>query len=216
MNLLCSRANQRCLAVMSRRGERLFDCLDRLIDQVLGDLADDAAFELLMAMLANLPERLRIGRDHDRLDPAAQRLGVEPLGDRCAVRQFVNVGAAVALARRILMTHPGAEVGEREIELLDRFELRLERRRFWREALSEAQRASLRRFLAGLGYNQRDEELMLNEAQALLMHTPDVRAFNAEAVGIPQAELAELRTRFWRSLPANADEPAVGAAVSGR
>lgn len=89
-------------------------------------------------------------------------------------------------------------------------------RRFWREALSEAQRASMRRFLAGLGYNQRDEELMLNEAQALLMHTPDVRAFNAEAVGIPQAELAELRTRFWRSLPANADEPAVGAAVSGR
>ena len=41
-----------------------------------------------------------------------------------------------------------------------------------------------------------DEELMANETQALLMHTPDGRAFNASNLGISDAALAQLRTRF--------------------
>lgn len=80
-------------------------------------------------------------------------------------------------------------------------------RRFWREGLTDAQRELMRRYLAGLGYDRSDEELMLNESQALLMHTPDTRAFSAEAVGIPDAELSDIRTRFWRSMPADAVEP---------
>lgn len=75
-------------------------------------------------------------------------------------------------------------------------------RRFWREALTEAQREAFRRYLAGIGYDRHNEELMLNEAQAFLLHTPDTRAFNAEAVGIAAPLLADLRTRFWRTLPA--------------
>ena len=43
------------------------------------------------------------------------------------MRQFVDVGAAVALSGGILMAHPGAEVGQLEIEVAHRFELRLER-----------------------------------------------------------------------------------------
>lgn len=84
-------------------------------------------------------------------------------------------------------------------------------RRFWREALTEPQRELMRRYLAGRGYDRRDEDLMLNEAQAFLMHTPDTRAFNAEGVGIPDAVLSDLRTRFWRTLPADADEPTAEA-----
>jgi len=61
--------------------------------------------------LADLAERLGIGRDHQLVDAAAQRLGVEPFGDRRAVRQLVDVGAAVALAGRVLVAHAGAEVG---------------------------------------------------------------------------------------------------------
>jgi hypothetical protein len=69
-------------------------------------------------------------------------------------------------------------------------------RRFWREALTTTQRESIRTFLAGLGYDRGNEELMLNEAQALLMHTPDTRAFDPASVGISPGELAALRRRF--------------------
>jgi hypothetical protein len=84
-------------------------------------------------------------------------------------------------------------------------------RHFWRDVLTESQRESMRRYLASLGYDRRDEELMLNEAQALLLHTPDTRAFNAEAAGIPEPMLSALRTRFWRTLPAEVDAATAGA-----
>ncbi len=80
-------------------------------------------------------------------------------------------------------------------------------RRFWLEALNDAQRQQFRGFLARMGYDQRDEELMLNETQAFLLHTPDARAFNAQAVGLPEPVLTELRAGFWRSLPATAHTP---------
>lgn len=82
-------------------------------------------------------------------------------------------------------------------------------RRFWREALNDGQREAFRRYLGSLGYDRKDEELMLNEAQAFLMHTPDTRAFNAQGVGIPEEVLAELRTRFWRTMPPEARETEV-------
>jgi len=74
-------------------------------------------------------------------------------------------------------------------------------RRFWREALTTTQRESIRTFLAKLGYDRGNEELMLNEAQALLMHTPDTRAFDPALVGISPGELAALRRRFWQDAP---------------
>jgi hypothetical protein len=79
-------------------------------------------------------------------------------------------------------------------------------RRFWVEALSTAQRESIRTWLAGQGYDRHDEELMINEAQALLMHTPDTRAFDARSVGIDSKELAALRRQFWRDAPKGAGE----------
>ena len=78
----------------------------------------------------------------------------------------------------------------------------------WRDQLTERQRENIRGFLAGIGYDRRNEELMLNEAQAFLMNTADSRAFNAAAVGMTEPELAEVRNRFWQTLPAEADEGA--------
>jgi hypothetical protein len=75
-------------------------------------------------------------------------------------------------------------------------------RQWWREAFTETQREAFRRYLAGLGYDRGNEELMLNEAQAFVLHTPDKRAFHANLVGMTEAALDDLRTRFWRSLPA--------------
>ena len=68
--------------------------------------------------------------------------------------------------------------------------------RFWRTAMSERQRMHMKHFLAGLHYNAQDEDLMINETQALLFHTPDSRAFNAAAVSFTQEELDGLRSRF--------------------
>ena len=75
-------------------------------------------------------------------------------------------------------------------------------RRFWQTELSEPQRERIRVYLASAGYNRQDEELMLNEAQAFMMHTPDRRAFMAQDIGMTPAQLDALRERFWRTLPA--------------
>jgi hypothetical protein len=67
---------------------------------------------------------------------------------------------------------------------------------YWRKQLTERERQLFRAYLEKLDYNTRDEELMVNETQAVLMHTPDTRAFNAEALGVSPVELERLRTRF--------------------
>lgn len=80
-------------------------------------------------------------------------------------------------------------------------------RKFWRGTLTTMQREAIRTHLAKLGYDRSNEELMLNEAQALLMHTPDTRAFDAATVGIAPGELAALRRRFWKDAPRDSVEP---------
>lgn len=72
---------------------------------------------------------------------------------------------------------------------------------FWHQRLSERERKLVRKYLAGLHYNPGDEELMVNEMQATLMHTPDERAFSAPALGVSAAELNSLRAQFRRDDP---------------
>lgn len=50
-------------------------------------------------------------------------------------------------------------------------------RRVWRELFTPEERATFRRFLAAEGYDAEDEELVINEAQAYLIHTPDPHLF---------------------------------------
>lgn len=73
--------------------------------------------------------------------------------------------------------------------------------RFWRDRLSHEEREALRGMLARLHYESGNEELMVNEAQAFLMHTPDDRAFNAASLGVSEAKLADLRKRFLAGAP---------------
>jgi hypothetical protein len=68
--------------------------------------------------------------------------------------------------------------------------------RFWRNGLAPHERMLFQRFLEKLDYDSRDEELMANETQAMLMHTPDARAFNADILGISEPALVGLRARF--------------------
>ena len=68
--------------------------------------------------------------------------------------------------------------------------------RFWHELLSETERQTWRRYLGHLGYDPANEALMVNEMQALLMHTPDTRDFDAAALGMVARELEGMRARF--------------------
>ena len=67
---------------------------------------------------------------------------------------------------------------------------------FWRRLLSEPERELWRRYLRGLGYDSGNELLMVNETQALLMHTSDTRDFDAASLGVTATELDGLRARF--------------------
>ncbi len=78
---------------------------------------------------------------------------------------------------------------------------------FWQRSLSDAQRRTFRRYLESIGYDPNDEELMANETQAYLMHTPDPRAFNAAVLGMSEKALDTLRMRF------RAHEPEQGVAA---
>ncbi|HSI57973.1 MAG TPA: hypothetical protein VLA16_10465 [Ideonella sp.] len=82
---------------------------------------------------------------------------------------------------------------------------------FWRNALSEGERERFRGYLSGIDYDPRNEELMVNETQALLMHTPDPRAFDAADVGLTPERLRSLQIRFGVGVPAGVlPDPAAG------
>lgn len=89
--------------------------------------------------------------------------------------------------------------------------------RFWREVLAERERGAFRRFLAGEGYNLDNEDLVVNEAQAYLAHTPDPAVFGPDKVDIPEARLAALRAAFITEMPLGwLRDMALSAAAPGR
>lgn len=73
--------------------------------------------------------------------------------------------------------------------------------KFWREKLTEEERQIWRRFLASRDYDPDNEEIMLNETQAFLMFTPDLRVFSAAALGVTEEQLGSMRARFKDGAP---------------
>jgi len=80
-------------------------------------------------------------------------------------------------------------------------EYRSHAQRFWNESLTEGERQLWRAFLASRDYDSSNEEMMLNEAQAFLMHTPDQRVFSAAALGVTEDQLGDMRARFRHGAP---------------
>jgi hypothetical protein len=74
-------------------------------------------------------------------------------------------------------------------------------RNFWRTALTEQERASVRAFLGSQDYDTTDEDLMLNEMQAYVMFTYDPRFCKAVNVGMTLARRLELIAKFRDGLP---------------
>jgi hypothetical protein len=67
---------------------------------------------------------------------------------------------------------------------------------FWQSVLTENERTKWKILLRGLDYDLGNEELLVNETQALLLHTPDTRVFNAAHLLISEQELSRQRVRF--------------------
>ena len=72
---------------------------------------------------------------------------------------------------------------------------------FWQTVLTAPERAAVRTYLASEGYDPALEDLMQNEMQAYLMHTPDPAFFQPDRVGLTPARLAELRRVFLAGMP---------------
>jgi hypothetical protein len=75
-------------------------------------------------------------------------------------------------------------------------------RTFWATTLNADDRAHFRRFLEAQGYDPGLEDVMVNETQAYLMHTPDARFFSARDVDLPLSRLDALRSAFLGGMPA--------------
>jgi hypothetical protein len=74
-------------------------------------------------------------------------------------------------------------------------------RYFWQNVMNSEQRGHFRRFLGGEGYDTANDNLILDETQAYLVHTPDLRFFNASAVHMPPEDVADLRHKFVEGMP---------------
>ncbi|MBV9734480.1 MAG: hypothetical protein JO209_01125 [Acidisphaera sp.] len=74
--------------------------------------------------------------------------------------------------------------------------------RFWRNTLTDGDRAAFRDFLGREDYDTGVEDLVINEMQAYLMHTRDPRFFNARALGLPADRVALLQALFLLNMPA--------------
>lgn len=71
----------------------------------------------------------------------------------------------------------------------------------WNTVLTEAERTQFRTFLGTEGYDTTLDDLMANEMQAYLMHTPVGPFFDERLLGIPPARLAAVRAAFMDAMP---------------
>jgi hypothetical protein len=75
-------------------------------------------------------------------------------------------------------------------------------RQFWATVLNDNERAHFRHFLEAQNYDPGIEDVMVNETQAYLMHTPNERFFSARDVELSLARLNLLRAAFLAGMPA--------------
>ncbi len=104
--------------------------------------------------------------------------------------------AVTTLARRTILAHEHAHAEYYTNPTYANF-----CRHFWRSVLNDVERDAFRKFLARRGYNSDNEEMMLNEAQAYLMYTPDPRAFSPDLIGLKEKHIDTLRQKFRQGFP---------------
>jgi hypothetical protein len=156
------------------------------------------------------------GADLARFFELATRDGLALTLEEAWVRE--QLGVARALVQReteiaiLSVAAPGAQIDESARASILRHELghgwfatrpayAEHVREAWKSDFSEAERAAFRAFLAREGYDTTDDRLMMDEAQAYLLFTPDPRFFNPGHVRLPEERVARLRALLRENAP---------------
>lgn len=71
---------------------------------------------------------------------------------------------------------------------------------FWHNQLNAEQRRTITKYLQSLGYDITLPELVIDEMQAFVLHTPESEFFSAKSAGFTSKQLEALRERFWTRL----------------
>ena len=71
---------------------------------------------------------------------------------------------------------------------------------FWHNQLSADQRRAITKYLQSLGYDITIPELVIDEMQAFVLHTPESEFFSAKGAGFTSKQLEALREGFWARL----------------
>ncbi|WP_137125161.1 hypothetical protein [Roseomonas sp. HF4] len=202
---------------MFNRAAALIEKAGQPRDRVL----DDAALAAAIARSGDTPGTYYFGhnyrgRDLDRffalaerdgiaLGPAERRLREElqrmrrimPTGEDFAVISVPGLEARVdAAMRRAILHH---EIGHGHFFTMPAFAAHVAE--VWRDVFTEAERAAFRVFLEREGYDPSIEEVMMNEAMAYLIYTPDPRFFTPAHAGLTDARAEELRAALRRAAP---------------
>jgi hypothetical protein len=182
---------------------------------------DDAALAAAITRSGDTPGTYYFGhnyrgRDLERFFALADRDGIALTAEEAWLRQeVVRIRRLVpapgefavisvpgleervdAAMRRAILQH---EVGHGHFFTDARFATHVERT--WREDFTEMERAAFRAFLAREGYDPAIEEVMMNEAMAYLIFTPDLRFFTPGHAGLTDARADALRAVLRQGAP---------------
>ncbi|MBR0684057.1 hypothetical protein GXW74_26565 [Roseomonas eburnea] len=182
---------------------------------------DDAALARAIAANGDTPDTYYYGhnyrgRDVERFFALADRDGIAltpeetwlrgevarlrrllPPSEDFAMISVPGLGPRVdATMRRAILHH---EIGHGHFFTNARFAAHVAR--VWREVFTEAERASFRAFLEREGYDPALEEVMMNEAMAYLLFTPDARFFSPSHAGLTDARAAEIAAALRAGAP---------------
>lgn len=122
-------------------------------------------------------------------DQVARIRAVVPAGEEFALVSVPGIGGQVDAAMRGAILHH--EIGHGHFFTIPAFAEHVAR--VWREVFTEAERARFRAFLQREGYDPSLEEVMMNEAMAYLIFTPDARFFTPAHAGLDEARAEALR-----------------------
>ena len=144
--------------------------------------------------------------DHVALDAQEERLrgllteqGLLAAGSTDAIITLPRLGADALVDlsfRRTILRH---ELSHGEYFTTPAYAAYAEH--FWRDVMDAPARAAFAKFLVEQDYDPALDDLTINETQAYLMHTPDQRAFSAQALGMAPATLGRLQAAFLLGMP---------------
>ncbi|MGC8525971.1 hypothetical protein [Acidiphilium sp.] len=144
-------------------------------------------------------EGIRLTADERRLREIARREGFLRPGANGAVISIPQAQGSRRISwvsRAVILRHELSHGAYFTIPSYRRFV-----HRFYDTQMTPSEQAAFRSFLIRDGYDPHDRDLIVNETIAYMVFTRDPDYFNAQAVGLTDAQLASLRQRFVAQMP---------------